>query len=1069
MGLETSFAYNERGQIAATEVNGNATALTYDAMGNILSVTDAEGRTVAFEYDLNGNPVKTIYPDGTEDKTTYDALGRIVKVEPRSGVSTEYEYDALGRVIASSSGDRVARFEYDALGRLIRQTMPDGSEQTYAYDALGNLIGQTDPLGAVTAFQYDEESWLQKITYANGAAQELTYDLAGRVTATMDAEGARTRYAYDKVGRLTQVTDALGNRTGYRYNALDQVAQVRDALGHLTRYEYDARGNLTAETDALGNKTAYTYTPEGWLERIIKPNGVVITYAYDKTGQLLTQSAGDDERISHGYNEVGKLTVTETAEGKTEYQYNDNGYLISVKHPGGETLQYTYDALGRKDSLTYPDGKTVFYAYDEMDRLVKVTGLEGEVTTYAYDARGQRVLTESDGLTTTYAYDVMGNLVEQMTSGKSALELAYTYTPGGRIASEERIENSETILSQYVYDPLGQLTSFMKSDGYAEAYTYDAVGNMKRRTLQQGDSITRLTMQHNAANQMTGMSSPTGRIQYRYDRNGNLTSKTMGKLQDTYTYDAMDRLVGFIGYDGFEQQYMLDSFGLRTGMQQKGNPDRLTMEEMLQGKKLKEEAAAPDVDEWVKTSYIYDVTMPYGQMLTETTNAATTAYTYGLERIAAHNGTLKTQYVYDGRGSVAQTVASNNVQGFAYTPFGEMLGSKKTGFGFNAEWYDAATGMQNLRARQYEPAMMRFAQKDILRGWISSPLSLNRYMYVLNDPISYVDPSGAFAMSRTIQSGSFEITLTVRKAGKSYADPFEMIDVFSVFTGMSASEFVATMTNKEITALWNDYRNKQNTLTEEETRIIDSAIAEITRINKSKMSQRDKNAAILAVRRNACMALAAEREAIVSNQGNKGQETKDNIDAFSNSKIESGDPYVTSSAAVDSAEFILASQLYWYYYRGLGSRTLQEQLNHNLANPKKGEPTPEIPVHLLDKRAVDCIGLIAAIYRMNGLTSAKNQGFSSLGSTRNAFNNATATVEGANIRGNIYEIGTGNLVPGMLVYKYTQKGDNWILGHVGIYVGDGRVIDARGFDSGITETDIGEWHAYSWADGVVLR
>jgi len=70
------------------------------------------------------------------------------------------------------------------------------------------------------------------------------------------------------------------------------------------------------------------------------------------------------------------------------------------------------------------------------------------------------------------------------------------------------------------------------------------------------------------------------------------------------------------------------------------------------------------------------------------------------------------------------------------------VGGKETGFGFNAEWYDAATGMQNLRARQYEPAMNRFSQKDKLQGNASTPLSLNRYTYVQNNPVRYADPSG---------------------------------------------------------------------------------------------------------------------------------------------------------------------------------------------------------------------------------------------------------------------------------------------------------------------------------------
>lgn len=115
----------------------------------------------------------------------------------------------------------------------------------------------------------------------------------------------------------------------------------------------------------------------------------------------------------------------------------------------------------------------------------------------------------------------------------------------------------------------------------------------------------------------------------------------------------------------------------------------------------------------------------------------------------------KTDYVYDGRGSVAQELTYNSswytfggalaqktVESYSYTPFGEMLTGEGTGYRFNGEYYDSATGMLNLRARQYEPAVMRFSQHDILKGDQSAPLSLNRCLYCENDSVNFVDPSG---------------------------------------------------------------------------------------------------------------------------------------------------------------------------------------------------------------------------------------------------------------------------------------------------------------------------------------
>ena len=59
----------------------------------------------------------------------------------------------------------------------------------------------------------------------------------------------------------------------------------------------------------------------------------------------------------------------------------------------------------------------------------------------------------------------------------------------------------------------------------------------------------------------------------------------------------------------------------------------------------------------------------------------------------------------------------------------DMGGVKAGGFTYNAEAYAAATGMLNLRARQYEQALGRFSQKDIVRGHITSPSTQNRYIF----------------------------------------------------------------------------------------------------------------------------------------------------------------------------------------------------------------------------------------------------------------------------------------------------------------------------------------------------
>ena len=536
----------------------------------------------------------------------------------------------------------------------------------------------------------------------------------------------------------------------------------------------DKNGNLLTETDALGNKVQYAYTPEGWLSSVTKADGAVMTFEYDKTGALTRQNVGDGQSVTSSYNEIGKLTEVSSEAGTIRYQYNEQGFLISVENVNGDVVSYTYDAYGNKTSMTYPDGRTVSYTYDAMNRMAGVVGLDGETTSYVYDAVGRRIQTVSGNMTTRYAYDSVGNLTEQATSGASDIAFRYSYDRNGYITGEKRTENGTETENSYAYNALGELTSFLQSTGYGESYAYDKAGNMLEKAITgtDGQNVT-LKMAYNAANQLTGMTNGQSKIAYSYDKNGSLiqktlTSKTYGKLTDRYAYDALDQLTSYVGYDGYQQQFTYDANGMRLSKKETGDESRSTLEELLRGNiaglpeivvpQAQDDAAdVPEELAWATTDYLYDITQEYYQVISETrteTNGhtATTAYAYGLERIAAYTADSKTSYVYDGRGSVAQAVTAPvagekvssalpdvtvKVQSFSYTAFGEQMSTQKvSGFAYNAEAYDAVTDMINLRARQYEPTIGRFEQKD------PGKKSSNEMLYCDNSPIRFADFDG---------------------------------------------------------------------------------------------------------------------------------------------------------------------------------------------------------------------------------------------------------------------------------------------------------------------------------------
>ena len=134
------------------------------------------------------------------------------------------------------------------------------------------------------------------------------------------------------------------------------------------------------------------------------------------------------------------------------------------------------------------------------------------------------------------------------------------------------------------------------------------------------------------------------------------------------------------------------------------------------------------------------------------TGPTVTKYYYlGGQRVAMRQGGVLTYLHGDhlGSASLATNASGAKVSEQRYLPYGgTRSGSMPTDRSprlrgtYTGQRREASLGFYDYVARQYDPALGRFLQADTIIPDPANPQSLNRYAYVLNNPLRYTDPSG---------------------------------------------------------------------------------------------------------------------------------------------------------------------------------------------------------------------------------------------------------------------------------------------------------------------------------------
>jgi YD repeat-containing protein len=293
-------------------------AYRLEEQGGVVTVFRPNG-SLNFIEDSNGNRITAKYANdriiglvgSNEDRLTfaYNDAGRIASVTDRSGRITTYEYDETGELllrVASPEGS--STFTYDDNFAITSVAEGDGTQANLKYDDFGRLIEESLNEGA------------EKITYS--------YNSAGKVTVT-DASGASVKFFLDDRGLVNRLKAPLGQNLNLEYDELGNLIQVNALNNNALNFTYDVRGNLLSQVDSLGQRTEFTYEPNfQLLESVTDPRGNIINYDYNDEGNLVSINYADSSSETYSYDEQGNFTQSVNRRGQAiDFNYNQLGQL----------------------------------------------------------------------------------------------------------------------------------------------------------------------------------------------------------------------------------------------------------------------------------------------------------------------------------------------------------------------------------------------------------------------------------------------------------------------------------------------------------------------------------------------------------------------------------------------------------------------------------------------------------------------------------------------------------------------------------------------------------------------
>jgi RHS repeat-associated protein len=757
-GLFDSSTVNRRnayGQITqSTDINGVVSYVAYDSFGRQFASANQAGAFTQTQRRLSEN----IWPSAPPISESFYFVERT----ETAGKPTTYGYfDVAGRQVAAvkqgfEADEWIYQYtRYDKYGRAVQQSVPSKSNtpshwNITMYDVFGRPQEVDSADGTHNTINYEGLTTTTRVDVIGGAHSNFSQsnieqkNVLGEVVRVIDNNDGETRYAYDATGNLTSVTgvdnvsvithfDKLGRKTAmqdpnkgnwtYTYNALGELISQTTSRGFTTEYYRDSIGRTKKRKVLYGNAvneiTAYQFEQHQLKRECqIGSDGNCANdlpqkhFSYDALGRVERVSTGLDGQLytqSTEYDEYGRIFQQFDASGDANgirYYYNPQGYA--------------YKQVEARNSLD-ADAK-VYHQVIEMDAFGNVTQFQqndSKITTHrAYDpitgyATGINVSNGRLIQSNTYEFDAIGNL---------------------RLRTRDSINSNYAHQSElFDYDELNRLTTIND----VERVQYYANGNIKWKSDVNNGAASYYCYRSSRPHAVSGLGSQGCTTNdYQYDASGNMT-QGKGRSISYAHYDKPVFIQNAAGttrfaYDNSRNRYKRETTenGITTKTLYIGNVELI----YKAGAFSEMKRYLPDA---IQTRYA-------------STYAVQTRYLHkdhlgSINTITNEQGKIIEKLYFDAWGkrqSIDKAFWLHAVQNEAALTLTSILNITTRGY-TGHEHIDHAD-IIHMNGRIYDPTLGRFLQADPHIQAPKNSQSYNRYSYVLNNPLSYTDPSGYF-------------------------------------------------------------------------------------------------------------------------------------------------------------------------------------------------------------------------------------------------------------------------------------------------------------------------------------